>query len=307
MHVCMLVFSSLTSLNNTTICICSISMTFPKVIHIVWFQGAANISRPAFSTNVENWQVLNPDWKVNFLDDTALKAQCGLYSPAALQVYNAFRTMHQKIDFGRYVTLYNIGGIYVDMDAYAFRPLTYNERIRLLISNFELSGKPVLGLSSTSASSIEAYVLSKGASTTFINNAVMMGSPQNPDLKRFIDQIIATAVANPAVGLQDSTGPLKFGEFFQSLMSQHHSQGDIVRFSANVFEPCSHDGACHINDDTVALHQYEMSWLSGYMRKIAKFYAGHSKLIWAIATVAALMYIFRVQVSFAPSTPIHLS
>ncbi len=280
-------------------------MTFPKLIHIVWFQGLAGLSRPAFVTNVKNWQILNPDWKVHCLDDDALKDQCRLHSPAALKAYSSFKTMHQKIDFGRFVTLFNLGGIYVDMDAYAFRPLTYNESIRQLIQKHEIGGQPMLGLSSVSTTALEAYVLSKGASTKFINNAVMMGSPRHPDLGRFIDMIIGIVESNPSVGLQDSTGPLIFGKFFNSLVKNDNDNGNVILFAPHIFEPCSIDGTCRINDDTVALHQYEMSWLSKFLRDTVKWYVRHSKLIWALAIIAASMYILRVQVRLPISEQVH--
>ncbi len=271
-------------------------MTFPKLIHIVWFQGVANLSRPAFLNNIKSWQILNPDWKVNCLDDEALKEQCRLHSAAALDVYSSFRSMHQKIDFGRFVTLYNQGGIYVDIDAYAFRPLTYNPQVRQLIQRYETDGQPILGLSSISTSTFEGYVMSQGESGTFINNAVMMGSPRHPELGVLVDNITSIAVGNPKVSLQDSTGPLIFGKFFRALISR--GRGNIVVFAPQVFEPCTLDGACRISDETVSLHQFELSWVPGPLRRIAALYVRHSELICTAVLVAALVYLFRIRIGF---------
>ncbi len=269
-------------------------MSFPRLIHIVWFQGVTKLTRPAFMTNVKNWQILNPDWKVNVLDDNALKDECRKHSDAALATYCRFATMHQKIDFGRFVTLYNLGGIYVDMDAYAFRPLGFSNQILQLISRHEKDKQLTLGISLSSASPFQSYVMSQGKSSVFLNNAILMGSPGQPDLGNFIARIIHIMTTNPKASLQDSTGPRVFGEFFMPLV--HEPNPNIIVFPANVFEPCSLDGSCRIDDQTIALHRYELSWISRPLRRIAMLYVRHSEVINTILVIAAVMYLFKIRV-----------
>lgn len=268
-------------------------MKFPRLIHIVWFQGVAKLTRPAFLTNVKNWQILNPDWKVNVLDDDALENECRQHSDDAYATYRKFTTMHQKIDFGRFITVFNKGGIYVDMDAYAFRPLCFSSQILQLITRHEVENQLTLGISLSSASPFQSYIVSQGKSSIFLNNAIMMSSPRQPDLGRFIARIIQIMKLQVAVSLQDSTGPRIFGAFFQPLL---HNNPNIIVFPATLFEPCSLDGSCRIDDQTIALHKYELSWISRRLRGIAMLYVRHSEVINTILVVVAIMYIFRLRV-----------
>ena len=107
----------------------------PKNIFQVWFQGEKNLSNKNFQQNVINWKVLNPEWNYHFVTDAELRTSCKSYSDKCLQTYDNFSVLHQKIDFGRYVLLYLHGGLYVDMDMYAFRSLDKNENISHIVNN----------------------------------------------------------------------------------------------------------------------------------------------------------------------------
>src|ERR1044071_2099308 len=97
-------------------------MTFPRIIHQIWFQGCDKV-KPLYKQNMRNWQLLNPEWHYKCHDENSLRTLCYKYSKDAGEAFDSFKFLHQKVDFGRYVLLFLIGGIYVDFDCYPLRSL----------------------------------------------------------------------------------------------------------------------------------------------------------------------------------------
>ena len=109
-------------------------MRFQKNIFQVWFQGCDKVENETFTQNMLNWKNMNKDWNYHCLSDEDLRKECAAFSKDCLDTYDSFDLMHLKIDFGRYVTLYNHGGIYTDVDTFVLRPLSSSANINEIIN-----------------------------------------------------------------------------------------------------------------------------------------------------------------------------
>lgn len=267
--------------------------TFPRNIYQVWFQGCEVIEREEFSENVKNWETLNPEWNYFCLSDRDLREECRKYSDECLAVYDSYKVMHQKIDFGRYVTVYNNGGIYVDMDAYAVRSLNYSSYVNHIIDSYEKDGKDMLGLSKLGITYLEAIIVS-----TYYNNAIMMSTPKNPTLGEYIEFVIAASKLDQTQthwfdhdAVQATTGPRTFNKFFW----RKSMEDKIVGFPSHVFEPCRVGGVCDLNKETVSAHQFEASWLPAPLKTSAGFYNRNKSAIPFIILIIVLLYFMYRQ------------
>lgn len=245
-----------------------------KRIGIVWFQGEQNLHQKKFIENIYNWRILNPEWEVVVVDNEMLRTICKNYSDECLNVYDSFDIMHLKIDFGRYVALWDTFTMYIDMDCYAFRSLDdstiFNEFIEKSYKH-----KHLLGVSSINTNFFEKWI-----SNIYINNAIMISTPKNPMIKSLIDSIITKNIKNTNHSLlicnqiNETTGPSMLSRFIDHvrLNMNQYPDSDLHIFPFYVFEPGQHFQPFDIRDDTIAIHKYELSWLSEEMRWIVKTY-----------------------------------
>lgn len=238
---------------------------FSKSIFMVWFQGVEAIERPAFKQNVANWALLNPTWKVTCLSDKDLARECAAFSDGALETYRAFTVMHQKIDFGRYITLYNRGGIYVDIDAYALRSLDSSPHVANVLDVAKTTGLDVLALSTVTFRYPEGYLTSRGKSY-ILNNGIMMSTARHPVLRLYIQSIIDKMRIKPTSDVHSTTGPNEMRRFFAPFVEQPGPTWRIMLFPSFVFEPCNASDACNVKEHTVSLHQFQLSWLPAWER-----------------------------------------
>ena len=252
---------------------------FIKRIGIVWFQGENNINKPQFIENVNNWRLLNPDWEIVILDDNTLRQICKNYSEDCLKVYDSFDIMHLKIDFGRYVALWETCSMYVDMDCYAFRSLDKSDIFNSFISKLN-THEYILGLSEINTNRMEKLFVNNST----INNSVLISSLHNPIIKELIDHIINNnlnyrdkrktgLISSEYILINETTGPYMFNRFFSRVnLKKYKERIYIHTFPFYVFEPGQNYQNFDIRDDTIALHKYEMSWLSPFMKTAVKHY-----------------------------------
>ena len=237
----------------------------PKVLSIVWMQGYNKIPKHIFYENVDNWKLLNKKWTVNLVDDFGLRNACEKFSPKCLEIYDSLELMHLKIDFGRYVMLYLNGGGYVDMDCYALRSLDESP----IMTDILNSKTHTIGLSTVNVNSFESYLFVGSKQT--INNAVMFSTKKNPVLKKLIKSIMKNHQCMKGywdfARIQYLTGPYFINKFFQK-----QDNCSIKTFPHYIFEPNQPFGMCDIRDETLAIHKFEMSWLSSEIKSLYKSY-----------------------------------
>jgi mannosyltransferase OCH1-like enzyme len=276
---------------------------FPKNMFQVWFQGCDKLTNQVYQQNITSWKMFNPDWSYKCMSETNLREECKKYSKDALDVFDSVQPMHVKIDLGRYITLYNMGGIYLDMDAYAFRPLRLSKDVTELIKIYETTGKHVLGLSCLNIDKAEAYLFVN--KNVMLNNAIMMSSPFNPILKEYIDNVLKRyhqysqdqSISNFWL-IQQTTGPKYFNEYFHSSGIQSDATNTIHVFNHDVFEPCQKN-KCNITDNTVAIHNMDMTWVNPTIKTIHDTYfniKNNGLLLLVIIVVLTVLLLFFPRV-----------
>ena len=277
---------------------------FVKNIFICWFQGRDHLDKLntnkslLFKENVKNWQLLNPTWNCNLVDDNDLRKACSLFSKECLDTYDSFDEMHLKIDLGRYVLIYLYGGIYVDMDMYILRGLETLPKIREVINK----NKHVLGVSSLNLNKYESLVFVQN--TKMLNNATMLSSPKNPILFNMIVDIIKNAqIYKDQIGflkIQYITGPMFFNKFLYKYLNgnntnEYDTNENITVFPHYIFEPSPAYGDSDIRGDTIAIHKMEQTWVSDELKLLSNVYY-KIKPYFLLIILLIVIFIYRKEI-----------
>ena len=270
-----------------------------KNIFICWFQGEKHLNTHPkaniFNENIKNWQLLNPTWKLQLVSNKELRNACRQFSSECLNLYDSFDLLHLKIDLGRYVLLYLYGGIYVDMDMYILRGLETSSVITKLI---KISYKKhILGLSSLNLDLYESILFM--GKTKILNNAMMISTSSHPLLCLMIKTIINTSKKNNNKKdnqssfsiIQHTTGPIFINKFFEKFESSANFLIHI--FPHYIFEPSPPYGDSNIQEQTIAIHKMEMSWVHPYFKHFITFYYKIKPYILLI--ISTLYYITKLR------------
>jgi len=243
----------------------------PKVTHQIWFQGWDQLPEK-YREDTEKLSILNPNWDHMKWDEMSLRAECEKFSPEALTKFEEFTNMIQKIDFGRYIVLYNYGGVSIDCDTECLRPL---EKVPG-IDRYDL----ILG--KNSLTKLENKVASYGLSRdlVIVNNAALCCSKENLLMKQFIEFLIKNESWNEDLLLdtQLKTGPLALSVFFNKYLD------DVLILDSDIFEPFG-----NVTKRTVLNHKYDQSW-TGYGTipvKVYKFIKNN--LVWILLCIVILI------------------
>jgi mannosyltransferase OCH1-like enzyme len=205
-------------------------------------QGWENLPTK-FRPNVQSLHELNPTFEHLQWDEEGLRRECAKISPAVLKKFNSFQTMLQKVDLGRYVVLYNYGGVSVDTDMKSLKPIMATPNVRdhdFIVSSAAFP----IGLAG------------------WVNNALIMCRSQHPILHELImsiaeDRRAAADFATKELLTSATTGPGKFN----TILATHRSE--IFVLDNAYFEPCfSVDPLCAPGPQSIMDHQHELSWFS---------------------------------------------
>ena len=270
---------------------------FDKNIIQIWIQGCNNITRDIYLQNKKNWKDFNPDWNYKCLGDVDLKKICYQYSQDCGLAYENSKLVHTKVDLARVVFIYIYGGIYVDMDMYAFRPLSNNVELKNLIERYNSGESPnVLGLSRNKTNFIESMLFTQSKNT--LGNVITISNRANPILKEYIDFMV-TNITRVDTKLEkeflinETTGPIIFNKFFnKNLIHGNKFKIDYEIFDPEIFEPCDVSGECSINNNTLAIHNFELSWISDKYKGLLNFYYSYKSIIYFIV-LYLILYIIK--------------
>lgn len=273
---------------------------FNKNIFVCWLQGSEHLNThpkaSIFNENIKNWQLLNPDWKVQLVTDEDFRKACKTISKECLELYDSFELIHLKIDLGRYVMLYLYGGIYVDMDMYVLRGLETSNKITELLDKAS-QGIHVLGLSTLNLSMQESFVFV--GRPNVINNAMMISSVKNPLLFMCIQTIITKSHkyqnSSTFSKISNSTGPVFINKFFSKFIDHPLSKTKfhIEVFPHYYFEPSPPIGHSDIREETIAIHKMEMSWVPSHLKNSIKVYFKIKPFILPIIVPFIIIYMYK--------------
>jgi hypothetical protein len=234
----------------------------PRVIHQIWYQGAGAVP-PALAANAVRLRALNPDWGYKLWDASGLREACRQLGARELARWEAFPHMHQRIDFGRYVVLYLHGGLSVDFDVVALRPLTPG------LAGAGLLHAPVPVFSRVGGvGDTETYIVTWGRrARALANNAMILAPAQAPGMRELVDALaVPTALEalmqGDRVSARDiimvSTGPERVSDVVDGLVAR----GLAWVIPARLFEPCNGlDTACVPPADALLDHRHMRTWM----------------------------------------------
>lgn len=235
-------------------------MEIPKIIHQIWYQGENKLPEK-FHSRQKLWKDMHINWQYKLWDHKKMQDLIEKY-PKYLKTYRNFKYMHQKIDFFKYLLLYDQGGAYVDMDTYSLKPLNglimeYPEA-KLIISELPVN-------------LFESYMIF--GYDRAINNGTILSVPGNKFLLDLIDQINMDPNKfrsySKYVTISRSTGPQKFTE----VSLQHEKDPGFVILPAEILEPCyGNDTSCQPTSESYIFHDHSQTWLNPIILHAAKLY-----------------------------------
>jgi glycosyltransferase involved in cell wall biosynthesis len=92
----------------------------PRVIHQTWRDADLP---PAFAHLAQTWRALNPGWAWRLWTDADNRDFVAQEYPGLLTFYDAYPFPIQRVDMVRYLILQRHGGLFVDLDFEALRPI----------------------------------------------------------------------------------------------------------------------------------------------------------------------------------------
>lgn len=232
-------------------------MRIPKVTHQVWMQGWEQLPTK-FHENVEKLRSTNPTWEHKTWDQAQLRKACEEYGPECVAKFDSFEHLMQRVDFGRYVVLYLYGGVTVDCDMVAIKPLDEIPQI----------DTASLIVSKANDSDIETFVSTLGHiknESWFINSAFICCEPKNPDMKRVIEMCINDRTKredyfSQAYFILTTTGPIR--------ISLGLKDSNMVILCPDVIE------SEFETPKSVFIHRHEFSWTEPVSAHLIKMYLG---------------------------------
>jgi mannosyltransferase OCH1-like enzyme len=259
-------------------------MIAPKIIHQIWMQGWDKIPEK-FRSNSERIEKHNPEFQIMRWDEKSLQNECQKLGKEYLDKFNELPHMIMKVDFGRYVVLYNHGGISVDTDMYSLNPI---------LSLSELKNHNFIISNSAFPSNMFNYV----------NNALIIVTPHNPIMKEILLGILKSKNKekdhiSKETYINNTTGPT----YINSIVKSHDS---VYILDNKYFEPCmSSDPVCKPSKETIMDHQHELSWMNPYLKFLSKVFYILLYIWWIPALIIAGLYfkkdIFKIYKSYITS------
>lgn len=266
---------------------------FQKNIFQVWFQGYENIENRTYLENIKNWKKLNPAWNYFLLDDKDLEENCSEFSERCLNAYRNAKYMHSKIDLGKVVTLYLRGGIMIDMDMYILRSLDYSNHVNKIIHEYNSNKKDIMAISEIPITEIESIV--KFGKKKAYNNAVIISSPNNELLKKYIYRMIyniekCKTPKNKFNYINITTGPDVFNKYIYNKVNTNR----IIELPSEVFEPYNiMSDNIKITDDTISIHIFNQSWTPNYIKFLVNLYKKKHTVLTMILVCVILFYFLK--------------
>ena len=193
-------------------------MHIPRIIHQIYEDPAGppdNLLRMA-----ESWKKKMPDWEYRFWNKPMIQDFLTSTCPDFMTCYHSYPFDVQRWDAIRYLILYHIGGLYVDMDYECFQPLD------------------VLLAGSTCCMGMEPTINGKIFNRPFVTgNALMAAKPKHPYMAAIIDDLKASHSVDyhrsDSIQIMETTGPFMVTKVYERLKRKK----DVTLLSADLVAP----------------------------------------------------------------------
>ncbi|XWV26812.1 glycosyltransferase [Tupanvirus soda lake] len=268
-------------------------MPIPKILHQIWLQGEKQIPYK-FIPNINKVKQFHLTWKYILWDDLAI-IQLLRKNDIWIQTYYKLTYLHQKIDYAKYIILYEYGGVYVDVDVIMVKPfdtlLDNNKSVELVVSKTNLGW-------------FESMIYC--GRELCINNGIIMAQPKSPILNSVIDYVnnhtSCSGYFTKFGCINKTTGPVMFTHILLDHNTSHiitptsfakqpacplwsNNAGiGITILDPEYLEPKTL-GTGDITENTYCIHEHEGSWLNQSFKQIVGFYIKHRIILWLIVFV----------------------
>jgi mannosyltransferase OCH1-like enzyme len=231
---------------------------YPKIIHQIWLQGEDQVPSK-YDSYIQSVKQLHADWEYKLWDDKKISALLDKY-PDWKIIYDGFPYLHQKVDYAKYVILWEQGGTYLDIDVIALKALDP------LINRLAASQ---LIVSALRTNFFENCIVCQRAEC--INNGVIISKPQSVVLLEIIDHInknnSCSSITPKFFCIMRTTGP----SMFTQVIDASPNKDQVVILPAEYFEPCIKT-FCEITENTYLKHVHANTWMSDSLQAFHSFY-----------------------------------
>lgn len=275
-------------------------MSIPKIIHQIWFQGEDFIPKHLV-TYQNSWKEKNQDYQYMFWDRNSINDLIQEINVNWItETYNDFPLMIQKIDFAKYIILYYIGGIYIDMDMKCLKSL--NNILEL--SNIKTKKIVVSNLTFDFIQRMIFLLSGNFNIKNIVNNGVIMCEPKHEIILNTIKygyQNKDNFFKNKSNFLYIfySTGPLALSNsLIDYTNKKDYNSSEIEILDQSYFEGCDlgeiKNDKCKIPENAIGIHYYEASWNSNTENKLVKYYYFiKDNILLIILLLIILYFIFK--------------
>ena len=151
--------------------------------------------------------------------------------------------------------------------------------IILFVNNKE----EVLGVSVLSKINIIERLITQGTKNVMYNNAIVVCNKGNKIVKTMIEDCIERILVESEdldsfTYISKTTGPWIFSNNVHALSEYNY----VHVFSEDTFEPVK------ISDNTIAIHDFEMSWITGETKRVCKVYNKHKNTVYVLVILITL-------------------
>lgn len=275
-------------------------MQIPKVIHQIWFQGKSSIP-PDLIEYHNSWIHYNPDYNVIVWDKTKIESLIDTCEPWIKETYYSYDKMIQKIDFAKYVILYNHGGIYMDMDIKCLQSL--NNTPYLHESDVLLSEMPAHKIQK-----VVGYAYGLPYDKPIINNGTIFCVKQHPIMLNTLKEAHAKKDAynfNNGIHVFITTGPFCLSSAYYSC----NNPDKINIINNTYFEACDigehNNNNCVLPKHAIGIHVYKNSWTTNTEKILMKLYFAILDHIFFVFIL--LVIILLVIIAFYPKVRKYLT
>lgn len=216
----------------------------PKITHRIWFQGWDKVPQK-YQENVRLLEEMNPDFKHMKWDEHSLRRECEKLGDEYVKKFDSYPLLISKVDYGRYIVLYNYGGISIDMDMKSNQSL--NNIPYIQEKNFLVSLMP------------PPFTYFK-----YVNNAFFAVEPNSQIMKSIIDE--CNKIDNKIENYPNQFHYVDLTTGGKVVNRILDTFGESVTKLAHTYvEPCfSLDYFCKCDKETVLDHKHSMSWFPWY-------------------------------------------
>jgi len=262
------------------------------IIHQIWLQGRENVPKKYlnYSNMLKN---MNKRYQHIIWDEKTFYDKILNKYPEYKKFYEMLPLIHLKVDYMRYIILFIIGGIYVDMDA---KPMKSFDSIRNLINKYETV------LCKLKRTKTESIIIT--GHTEVINNGVIISKPNSIFLKKLIETVQKNIMKykvefilakekrlTSTILIDKITGPQVFTKNYFSIPKNIRNK-KIKILDSEYFEPCGN--TCNPTKNTIIFHEQDMSWLPEGFKNTREMYENKNILLPVIITLIIILCLLPI-------------